>query len=113
MATKMFTTEYVAYLEQLSTAERNFEQVDSIENANEYERLLSMYWSNESRFTKEYLLEYELDCLKRTKTFEQEFKWLWNSLTIDRKFDENKITHLTRSEMHKANDKMYNNLNKK
>tara|TARA_R110002074_G_scaffold116180_4_gene247409 strand:- start:33997 stop:34326 length:330 start_codon:yes stop_codon:yes gene_type:complete len=106
----MFTTEYELYLEKLSTAERNFEQVDSIECANEYERLLSMFWSKETRFTKEYLLECKIDCSKRTRTFEQEFKWLWNSLTIDKKFDESKITHSTRSEMHKANDKKYNNL---
>ena len=113
MKTKMFTAEYELYMKQLHTAERNFLEVDCTQYANEYERLLSMYWSAETRFTKEYLSEYNEDCKKRTRTFEDEFKWLWKSLTIDKKFNENKISHLTRSEMHKENNKKHNNLKHK
>lgn len=109
MAENIFSLEYEKYLDELKKARQLAIQKPTPENVKNYHTLNTQEWSVESRFTESYLQTYLKEKEKRQMSFEDEFNWLWRSMTIDMKANSEQISEITRAEMHRKNDKQHNN----
>ena len=107
---EIFTSEYIAYMSEVSRLERLHFINPSDELTKRLNALKQRNFSVSERFTKKYLEEYNKEIKERELTFEEEFNWLYRSIMIDVKADRGQIDEITRAEMHKENDTWKQNL---
>ena len=104
MSDNIFSVDYTLYCDDLKNALNDYETDSSEDNKNKLKALKSQVWSDEKRFTLEYLAEYVESQKERTLTFEEEFNWLMRSIKIDDKALNGTINEIDRAYLHSRND---------
>jgi len=111
MKENIFSADYEKYMHDLKQARTTYLRDPNSDNKKTFESLRDQTWCVERRFTETYLIQYKREREKREVSFEDEFNWLWKSITIEKKFNTQQITNETRAYMHRDNDKKHNNIN--
>ena len=104
MSKNIFSIEYSDYCDRLKRASNDYNVLSNDINKNKLESLRLQEWSDEKRFTNEYLIEYSKQRQKRVLSFEEEFNWLMRSVKIDDKALNGQIDEIQRAYLHNRND---------